>query len=298
MTDVTHAYLLEPGEGLLFTSDPWQWASRTTLFQEDTGLKADQLYTSPLFAHPLPMRALEGTGWRGVTAEMLWHPMLWLPAHLSRPGQFPEGKGGEMVDEDPAEWGFRVMLELSASGLYDTTTGEWVDVLARAGVDLAASDGLERVDAWTRGAEDPLLDSFSIAGMLDSAQPEGWSREAARVEAWGIREAQWSRTANALLSFTEANPDSQPPEALAKIVAETAAACFTDLAADPETGEDYALALRGLAFEADHIDRSQAFRIDYVLNSVKMLLIEVEETYRPSRNRVFRSMSAEEEGAD
>ncbi len=291
MTDVTHSYLLDPGEGLLFTSDPWQWASRVTLFQEDTGLRAEQLYATPLLAHPLPVRAPGGTGWRGVPAGMLWHPLLWLPEHLAQPAQFPEGKDGVLVDEDPAEWSVRVMLEVANAGLYDRHTGEWVDVLARAGIDLRSPAGEERVIAWTRGAPDAVLDSFTIADQLDHEQPAGWARQTSHAEAWAMREAQWSRTANALLRFTEVNPDGQPPTALAKIVAETAAACFADIAVDPETGEDYALAFRGYAFEADHMDPAEEFRVDYVLNSVKLLLIEVEETYRSSRNRVFELLS-------
>lgn len=287
MTDVTRTYLLEQGEGLLFTSDPWQWAARVTLFQEDTGLRAAQLYASPLFAHPLPIRPEGETSWRSLPVRMLWHPLLWLPEHLARPGQFPDGKDGAVVDEDPAEWGVRVMLELANAGLYDSRTGEWVDVLARAGVDLSTTAGEERVTAWARGGVDDVLDSFSIADQLDQTSPEGWARETARAETWAMREAQWSRTANALLRFTEANPDGQPPTTLAKIVAETAAACFADIAADPGSGEDYALSFSGYAFEADHMNSAEEFRVDYVLNSVKLLLIEVEETFRPSRNRVF-----------
>lgn len=291
MTDVTRSYLLEQGEGLLFTSDPWQWAARVPLFQEDTGLNAKQLYTTPLFAHPIPIRAPGETSWRALPTNMLWHPLLWLPEHLARPAQFPDGKDGAIIDEDPAEWGVRVMLEIANAGLYDPNTGEWVDVLARAGVDLNGQAGVDRVTAWVRGEADELLDSFTIADQLDHAQPAGWAREAARAEAWAMREAQWSRTANALLLFIEANPDEQPPTTLAKIVAETAAACFTDIAVDPETGEDYALAFSGYAFEAAHMDPAEEFRVDFVLNSVKLLLIEVEETFRPSRNRVFNLLA-------
>lgn len=291
MTDVTRSYLLEQGEGLLFTSDPWQWAARVTLFQEDTGLSTEQLYATPLFSHPIPIRTTGETTWRKLPASMLWHPLLWLPEHLARPAQFPDGKDGALVDEDPAEWGVRVMLEIANAGLYDAHTGEWVDVLARAGMDLQTPSGADRVAAWVRGASDPLLDTFTIGDQLGDRQPVGWARDTARAEGWAMREAQWSRTANALLLFTEANPDGQPPTMLAKIVAETAAACFTDIATDPESGQDYALAFSGYAFEADHMNPAEEFRVDYVLNSVKLLLIEVEETFRPSRNRVFNLLA-------
>ena len=85
MTDVTRSYLLEQGEGLLFTSDPWQWAARVPLFQEDTGLNAKQLYTTPLFAHPIPIRAPGETSWRALPTNMLWHPLLWLPTPPAPP---------------------------------------------------------------------------------------------------------------------------------------------------------------------------------------------------------------------
>lgn len=294
MTHETHAYLLEPGEGLLFTSDPWQWAARTTMFQDDTGLDVEQLLASPLFAHPLPILNQAGERWRGVPVEMLWHPFFWLPEHLARPAQFPDGKDGALITEDLTEWGVRVMLELASSDLYDTETGEWRDVLAAAGVDVHTTGGHARVEGWTRGGADALLDELTVAGMLNQTKAAGWARDTARAEAWGMREAQWSRTANALLLFAEANPNGQPPQALAKVIADTAAACFTDLAADPETGQDYTLGFRAYAFEAARIDPAEEFRIDYVLNSVKLLLIEVEETYRPSRDQMFRLLTPPE----
>ena len=206
------------------------------LFQEDTGLNAKQLYTTPLVRPPDP-----DPGTRrdllGALPTNTPRPAALAAQHLARPAQFPDGKDGAIIDEDPAEWGVRVMLEIANAGLYDPNTGEWVDVLARAGVDLNGQAGVDRVTAWVRGeADELLLDSFTIADQLDHAQPAGWAREAARAEAWAMREAQWSRTANALLLFIEANPDEQPPTTLAKIVAETAAACFTDIAVDPETG--------------------------------------------------------------
>lgn len=290
MTDVTRTYLLEPGEGLLFTADPWQWAARTELFEGDTGISHEAVYAAPLFAHPVPMRPAEGS-WRGVKTTMLWHPMLWLPEHLARPGQFPEGKDGQDIEEDIAEWAFRVMLELAQAGLYDPGTGEWVDVLARVGIDLSMSDGVMRVQAWQDGAADVVLDAFSIESMLDQTQEPGWARAAARSEAWAMREAQWSRTANALLNFATENPDDQPPVQLAKVLAETAAASFQDIAADPDTGDDYALSFRGYAFEAARLDPTLEYRVDYVLNAVKLQLIEIEEIYRASRERVFRTLT-------
>lgn len=287
MTDVTRTYLLEPGEGLLFTSDPWQWAARTELFEGDTGIAHEAVYASPLFAHPVPMRPAGDSSWRGASTGMLWHPLLWLPEALARPGVFPEGKDGQEIDEDIAEWAFRVMLEITQAGLYDPATGEWTDVLARAGIDLDDSAGVARVRAWQNGAADTVLDAFSIAPFLNQELPAGWARETARVEAWGMREAQWSRTANALLNFATENPDDQPPVRLAKVLAETAAASFRDIAADLDTGADYALSFQAYAFEAARLDEAPEFRVDGVLHSVKLALFEIEQIYRDARERLL-----------
>ena len=105
-----------------------------------------------------------------------------------------------------------------------------------------------------------------------------------------MREAQWSRTANALLLFIEANPD-ELLTTLAKIVAETAARCFTDIAVDPETGRTMPWRSPGTHSKPPTWTPQRSSRVDFVLNSVKLLLIEVEETFRPSRNRVFNLLA-------
>src|SRR5690606_13050966 len=94
--------------------------------------------------------------WRRVPVGMLWHPLLWLPEHLARPGMFPEGKDGALVEEDIAEWAFRVAIEITQAGLYDVNTAQWVDVLARVGINVSSEEGIARVRAWQAGGADAV----------------------------------------------------------------------------------------------------------------------------------------------
>ncbi|GAA3599243.1 hypothetical protein GCM10022198_24420 [Klugiella xanthotipulae] len=73
-----------------------------------------------------------------------------------------EEDGAEPLVESDEDWAIRVTLCLQASGLYDSETGGWVDVLAREGLNIEDPVIQQRVKAWTDSAVDHTLDAIDF----------------------------------------------------------------------------------------------------------------------------------------
>lgn len=161
------AFESSPGDSLLVPGDPAEDAYRQVQYRRLTGIDFDHLQISPLVAIPIPTPPSDGFGrrthWAGARAELLWHPLMWLPADLTQRVEI-DGQS-----ENLDTFMVRVALELTDSGLYDVDSGRWVDVLALIGLDVDAPDDLDRVRRWMAGAADPLLDGLRdhCAGLFD-----------------------------------------------------------------------------------------------------------------------------------
>lgn len=186
-------YLLDPGEGLLLTrpSPPGEdtppipgivkTAERRERFLRDSGMDEADVLSATIVSTPLPdyTRIPEGRRrWPGLSAALMWHPLMWLPPRLARPYVLVEEQadgGGHERLEGPTELAIRVALELTASGLYDADTGGWVDVLDLFGIDITAPGALDRIDAWLAGGRDDDLDRIDLSAYIDDAADPDWA---------------------------------------------------------------------------------------------------------------------------
>ena len=162
------------------------------------------LTVSPLCSIPLPVypRSFDGPRrWSGVRPEAMWHPLLWLPSRIANRYQM-SGDPSDLEDDDL--WSVRVALEMSASGLYDDSTGTWVDILALVGIDIDSEQDIERVDRWLRGANDPTLDGLGdqVADLIElTEQDRDWAAETAADSMDGLRVTSWALTADSLFDI-------------------------------------------------------------------------------------------------
>jgi len=180
------SWMAEPGEPLLVPWSPVDQALRWSEFVERTGLAEGDLRTSTLIAVPWPRR-LSGRPPAGTSPALAWHPLLWLPAELA---------GVEGDDDDLAA--VRVALEVEAAGLYDSTTGTWLDVLSTVGLDSDSHADRQRVAAWLAGRPDPDLDRVDVAGLLVRGDDPGWAERSARNLIDSLYACSWAKGAMAL----------------------------------------------------------------------------------------------------
>lgn len=177
MTTNRKAFLLEPGDGLLISSDLDSYAHHWDGFTQASGLTGEQVTNTALATVPLPIYPLQfppgQRRWEGTKTEFMWHPFMWLPPRLAQPARLPTG-GAETLEQ----WIVRVMLEAVIAGFFDPETGTWLDVLATAGIDLDNPIDFLRVEGWLAGEPDELLDAIN----LDVYLPED--------EMFGIRAGQ------------------------------------------------------------------------------------------------------------
>lgn len=196
-----------PGEPLVVSSSPIECMERFAAMSEFTGLGPEMLLSTPLITTPLPRYPAEwGEGhrrWPGTRPEAMWHPLMWLPRRVAHRytlvSNSPEtGDGGQRRLEGDDAWALRVCLELAAAGLYDEETGEWLDVLSGAGLDVDDDADLARVQEWLDGADDPVLDGIDLAPLL-LRDPADWA--VAEAAAWmpTMRVMVWGTHADALV---------------------------------------------------------------------------------------------------
>lgn len=169
---------------------PQEQAIRLAVFCHETGISPNDVACSAFASVPAPVYREESTSWRGVRPEALWHPLFWLPPHLARRVILDDGI--TQSPENDEVWLTRLAIELTTSGVYDEDEGTWIDVLARAGLDIDDPQDLARVAAWQEGNPDPVLDSIDLSDLMQAQDPQqsvpvAWScAEQLRPVAWYI----------------------------------------------------------------------------------------------------------------
>lgn len=255
------ASLTEPGRSLLLCHDPFLGVVNFRLFSEMTGIEPDGLMASRMCSLPLPLNGakpsvVEVAGHptdprrrvSGVRADAMWHPLLWLPPRLANRQSYQITDAGTVVRitrrssnvdpnlailvESDDIWVIRVVLEISASGLYDMETGTWLDVLSMLDIDTRTDDGADRVQRWLDGAEDPDLDLLDTGLELEhhvtnDADPN-WALRSAIGLFPELRSCVWATGADSLLHMLDGLTDDIESGSLvavedAKFVAKTVA---------------------------------------------------------------------------
>lgn len=176
MTQKYRTYLAEPGEAQYAGVDPFVFIDRLDQFQSATGLDAEDIAPTRLIGVPLVSVddiEVQQSVRQSVHAEMLWHPMFWLPAHLATRAEVSFGDEEEAVEESVDEWGIRVMATLTRAGIYDPETAKWFDVLSFYGLDVDDPETVERIQRWQDGAEDEVLDRVTLDDHLVLALTDG-----------------------------------------------------------------------------------------------------------------------------
>ena len=167
-------WIVEPGTLLSDPHDPFERLRCAEQFHELTGIpieyepeNLDDLDIAFTSVCPVPFPII----WynpdtdllnrpQDVSPEVLWNPLFWLPEALTHPYPY-KSEDGSPAFETVEEWQYRVILELTASGLYVPETGLWRDVLQDfAGLNVDAEETKERLRAWRDGGDDAVLDSL------------------------------------------------------------------------------------------------------------------------------------------
>jgi len=152
---------------------------------------------------PLPIYTdSPGRQFAHVAPEMLWHPLFWLPSRCAGRYQLMSVDGEDLGPEDEDAWAVRVVLEMSVSGLYDAATGTWLDVLARAGIDVDDPVDVARIEAWQAGERDIVLDAIDLSPDLDMPDDPDWALGTAQALMDDLTPASWALTADDLAALT------------------------------------------------------------------------------------------------
>lgn len=207
------AFLLEPGESLLLARSPLELALRYGMWARFTQLPPHQIVSNPLVATPLlnyPPDGHPARVWQQVNPTSLWHPLMWLPGRLAGRYQI-QSPDGTTIPEDDDTWAVRLCLELAASGLYDTESGTWLDVLARRGLDINDPEALERVRRWQSGDDDAVLDTIDLSDDVDVTDRH-WALETSIAILGDLRPASWALLANDLLATIDDIADPGNPQ--------------------------------------------------------------------------------------
>jgi len=140
-------------------------------FLDDTGLSADDVISSIMCVVPLPVYPLPRPR-PAAKPEMLWHPMLWLPEHITR-------RRSEHEERDDDLYALRVALETATVGLWDVGTGTWLDVLSTVGLDIDRAEDLRRAKEWLEGEADNLIESIDISDLCLYEDNPDWATQIA-----------------------------------------------------------------------------------------------------------------------
>ena len=244
MTTVARlAFLTSSDEPLEIAPDPIEAAIRFGAFLEATGIPAQWVLTSFLAAVPLPIYPAQWPQgrkrWEGVRADMMWHPLMWLPDRVAN--RYPiTDEDGQSVVEDDDTWAVRMCWELTASGMYDQDTGTWVDVLSTVGLSVDNPADLGRIEEWLDGADDPLLDSLDMTEHYQNSEDPDWAIHVAMDRLEGLRLLSWALAAESLfdgftdLSEMAADPALDPAEVTrgVNLLAQMAGAAFASMPQD------------------------------------------------------------------
>ena len=212
MEAVRRKMLAGEGEALLLCESARDLSQRFVDWADISGIADADIISNQLSAVPLPdYRAIpEGKRrWDGLKPEIMWHPFMWLPERLSQRRKIVNEETGRILVEPEEVWTIRVCLEMSVSGLYDSVTGSWLDVLSATGIDIATEDGRNRVDQWLKGFPDEVLDDIDLDDLLANEEDEDWAFDIAVTIAQDVVYASWGLIANDLLSIAEFVTDGQ-----------------------------------------------------------------------------------------
>lgn len=208
-----------PGEPLMVTASPLEQVERFDRFMELTGLDGDDLLVTPIVTTPIPVypplypepgcfgETEAGTPrrrWASIKAEAMWHPLMWLPRRVAlrymvaEPGDNLDDQENLTVETDDA-WAVRVCMELGAAGLYDSDTGEWLDILSAAGIDIDNDADLARVEEWLDGEPDPILDAIDLTHILDDDENPDWAFGETSVWMESLQVMLWATHSESLL---------------------------------------------------------------------------------------------------
>lgn len=218
MTYARRPSLLEAGEPLLLCRSTISTAVRFSAFSKETGLGPEAILSSTLCAMPLPIYSDFGVDtqgqprkrWAGTKAEVMWHPLMWLPPRLAGRYTLSDPDTGETELEDDDTWAIRVAFEMTASGLYDPDTGTWIDILATVGINIDDELDLARVQDWLDGYPDEVLDDIDLTDYLD-VTPSSWALDAALAMRDDLEAASWALIADDLLGMADEtlNPENR-----------------------------------------------------------------------------------------
>lgn len=209
MDYVRRRALTTEGEPLLLGRSVLESAVRFDTFRASAGLAATDLISSPLASVPLPNYATIGTRpdgtprrrWAGTHPQIMWHPLMWLPASTTTRHTITTADGRTLVEDDTT-WVIRTCLEATASGLYDAATGAWIDILSTVGLNVEDDLDLARVQDWLDGEPDEVLDDIDLSHHL-AVEPATWALEAALLMREHLTRASWALTADELLACVE-----------------------------------------------------------------------------------------------
>lgn len=222
-------FLLEEGESLLVASDPVRSLANHVGAANAIGVRQADLIASRMSPVPFPVEGLRRNGRRidGVSATMMWLPLLWLPQRLIERAefQFVDGEilvidrhghftGDPQAIETPIEghpvstettdlWVIRVALELEAAGAYDPDSGTWLDVLDTVGINVDEIDDARRVRRWLNGESDTDLDELNKGFMAVSTNDDespSWALRGALSTYHDLLNATWARGADSMLT--------------------------------------------------------------------------------------------------
>lgn len=157
----------EPGDALFLPVDVVTLMIRFAEMSQASGIATEHLRVSALVSTPT---FAPGSSIRGLAPDpdFAWYPLLWLPQRFAL-------ARGESLDHQMV----RIALEMSQSGMYDTVTGEWFDVMAHLGLSVEDTDDLDRIQAWLSGGSDDLLDSFDLDDLLAVREDIDWAFDSA-----------------------------------------------------------------------------------------------------------------------
>ena len=205
-------FITEPGESMLLARSSLEVALRYGMWQRFTQLPAEAIISNPIAATPLvqyPANGHPAQVWQQVNPACLWHPLMWLPDRLSGRYQIQQ-PDGTITREDDDTWAVRVCLELSASGMYDTESATWLDVLSMHGLDLDDPEVFDRVRWWQSGQTDPILDTIDLSPHIDT-DDRHWALHTALEMMDDLRPASFALLANDLLATIDEIADPGNP---------------------------------------------------------------------------------------
>lgn len=226
-------FLLGPGQPLVAAGDPIQSILDYQSSITAIGIPAEHMVASRMAAIAVPENSgrppdRSGRRYPGTRPEAMWFPLLWLPQRLATRSRFQivDGEvfaidrsltgpnilskpaaGFEVYTETQDLWVVRVALEMEESGVYDTETGTWFDVLAHVGIDIDNHVDVDRVRRWLSGDVDNDLDLLDTGLEMDRiiTDPDDptWALSSALAIHQTMLDRVWALGADALLGMTD-----------------------------------------------------------------------------------------------